>query len=176
MIGFEFSRSLKNSSTTFQVTIRQPAMTDLIDGLTRPPIGTPSTTTWSYRLALSEMWTTKPKESAWSSVAIRNRSIPPARAERTMGPRWQNTASLNQVTLHLSLDFSTVWPQGRTYEIDQDSRSRTGAHWVIDKKCTTTSERIYSSPISGARLPRTGQHDIFIPNRYEYSIQNSSIL
>jgi hypothetical protein len=43
-------------------------------------IGTSSMTTRSSGLALSEMRTTKPKESAWSSVAIRNRSIPP-RAE-----------------------------------------------------------------------------------------------
>jgi hypothetical protein len=109
-IGFEFPRSLKNSATTFQAAVRQPAMTDLIDGSTRPPIGTPSTTTRSSGLALSEMRTMKPKESAWSSVAIRNRSIPLARDQRTMDPQWQNAAYLNQVALHLSLDFSTVWP------------------------------------------------------------------
>jgi hypothetical protein len=39
-IGFEFPQSLKNSATTFQATVRQPAMTDLIDGTTRPSIGT----------------------------------------------------------------------------------------------------------------------------------------
>jgi hypothetical protein len=83
-------------------------MTDSIDGLTRPSIGTPSTTTRSSGLALSEMRTTEPKDSAWSSIAIRNRSIPPTRAQRTTGPRQQNAASLNQVALHLSLDFSTV--------------------------------------------------------------------
>jgi hypothetical protein len=34
-------------------------------------------TTQSSELALSEIRTTKPKESAWSSVAIEKRSIPP---------------------------------------------------------------------------------------------------
>jgi hypothetical protein len=72
MIDFEFPQSLKNSATTFQAAVRQPATTNLIDGPTRPPIGTPSMTTRSSELALSEMRTTKPKESAWSSVAIRN--------------------------------------------------------------------------------------------------------
>jgi hypothetical protein len=33
-IGFEFPWSLKNSATTFQVAVRQPATIDLIDGLT----------------------------------------------------------------------------------------------------------------------------------------------
>jgi hypothetical protein len=88
MIDFEFPRSLKNSATTFQAAVRQPATTNLIDGPTRPLIGTPSMTTRSSGLALSEMRTTKPKESAWLSVAIRNWSIPPARAQRTTGPRW----------------------------------------------------------------------------------------
>jgi hypothetical protein len=37
-IGFEFPRSLKNSTTTFQAAVRQPATTDSIDGPTRPPI------------------------------------------------------------------------------------------------------------------------------------------
>jgi hypothetical protein len=44
-IGFEFPRSLKNSVTMFQAVVRQPATTDPIDGPTRPPIGTSSTTT-----------------------------------------------------------------------------------------------------------------------------------
>jgi hypothetical protein len=127
-IGFEFPQSLKNSATTFQAAVRQPAMTDPINSLTRPLIRTPSTTTRSSGLALSEMRTTKPKELAWSSVTIRNRSIPPARAPRTTGPRRQNAVSLNQVALHLSLDFSTVRPQGQTCKIDQDSRSCTSAH------------------------------------------------
>jgi hypothetical protein len=72
-IGFEFPRSLKNSATTFQAVVRQPAMTDLIDGSTRPPIGTSSMTTRSSGLALTEIRTMKPEESA-----IEKRSIPPA--------------------------------------------------------------------------------------------------
>jgi hypothetical protein len=63
-IGFEFPRSLKNSTTTFQAAVRQPATTDPIDGPTQPPIETPSLTTQSSGLALSEMRTTKSKESA----------------------------------------------------------------------------------------------------------------
>jgi hypothetical protein len=31
-IGFEFPRGLKNSATTFQAVVRQPATTDPIDG------------------------------------------------------------------------------------------------------------------------------------------------
>jgi hypothetical protein len=54
-IGFEFPQSLKNSATTFQAAVRQPAMTDPIDGLTRPPIGTSSRTTRSFGLALTEI-------------------------------------------------------------------------------------------------------------------------
>jgi hypothetical protein len=34
MIGFEFPRGLKNSMTTFQAVVRQPATTNLIDGPT----------------------------------------------------------------------------------------------------------------------------------------------
>jgi hypothetical protein len=33
-IGFEFPRGLKNSATTFQAAVRQPATTNLIDGPT----------------------------------------------------------------------------------------------------------------------------------------------
>jgi hypothetical protein len=44
-IGFEFHRCLKNSATTFQAVVRQPAMTNLIDSLTRLSIETPSMTT-----------------------------------------------------------------------------------------------------------------------------------
>jgi hypothetical protein len=33
-IDFEFPRSLKNSATTFQAAVRQPATTNLIDGPT----------------------------------------------------------------------------------------------------------------------------------------------
>jgi hypothetical protein len=62
MIGFEFLRSLKNSATTFRATVRQPATTDSIDGLTRPPIGTSSTTTRLFGLALTKIQTMKPKE------------------------------------------------------------------------------------------------------------------
>jgi hypothetical protein len=45
MIDFEFPRSLKNSTTTFQAAVRQPVTTDPINGPTRPPIGTSSMTT-----------------------------------------------------------------------------------------------------------------------------------
>jgi hypothetical protein len=62
MIGFEFPRSLKNSATMFQVAIRQPTTTDPIDGPTRPPIGTSSTTTRSSGLALTEIQTMNPEE------------------------------------------------------------------------------------------------------------------
>jgi hypothetical protein len=62
MIGFEFPRSLKNSATTFQMAVRQPAMTDPIDGPTRPPIETSSTTTQSFGLALTKIQTMKPEE------------------------------------------------------------------------------------------------------------------
>jgi hypothetical protein len=61
-IDYEFSWSLKNSVTTFQAVVRQLAMTDPIDGPTRPPIGTSSTTTRSSRLALTEIRTMKPEE------------------------------------------------------------------------------------------------------------------
>jgi hypothetical protein len=44
-IDFEFPRGLKNSVTTFQAVIRQPATTNLIDSPARPPIGTPLMTT-----------------------------------------------------------------------------------------------------------------------------------
>jgi hypothetical protein len=63
-IGFEFHQGLKNSVTTFQAMVRQQAMTNPIDGPTRLPIGTPSTTTRSFRLTLCEIRTTKSKESA----------------------------------------------------------------------------------------------------------------
>jgi hypothetical protein len=59
-IGFEFHRGLKNSATTFQAAVRQPATTNLIDSLARLPIRT----TRSSGLALGEIRTTKPKESA----------------------------------------------------------------------------------------------------------------
>jgi hypothetical protein len=63
-IGFEFPEGLKNSTTTFQVAVRQPATTNPIDGPARPLIGTPSMTTRSSGLALNEIRTTKPEESA----------------------------------------------------------------------------------------------------------------
>jgi hypothetical protein len=63
-IGFEFHQGLKNSVTTFQAAIKQPATTNLIDGPAQPPIETPSMTTRSSGLALSEIQATKPKESA----------------------------------------------------------------------------------------------------------------
>jgi hypothetical protein len=56
----------------------------------------------------------------------------------------------------------TVQSQGRTYGTNRGSRSRTGVRWVINKQRFTTSEETYSSPISGARLARMRQHDIFI--------------
>jgi hypothetical protein len=61
-ISFEFPWSLKNSATTFQAVVRQSAMTYLIDGPTRPPIGTSSMTTRSFGLALTEIRTMKPEE------------------------------------------------------------------------------------------------------------------
>jgi hypothetical protein len=54
-IDFEFHRGLKNSSTTFHAAVRQPAMTNPIDGPVRPPIGTQSMSTRSSGLALSEI-------------------------------------------------------------------------------------------------------------------------
>jgi hypothetical protein len=62
MISFEFPWSLKNSATTFQEVVRQSATTYLIDGLTRPPIGTSSMTTRSFGLVLTEIRTMKPEE------------------------------------------------------------------------------------------------------------------
>jgi hypothetical protein len=56
-IGYEFPRGLKNSATTFQAAVRQPATTNSIE--------TPSTTTRSSGLALSKIRITKPEESAW---------------------------------------------------------------------------------------------------------------
>jgi hypothetical protein len=61
-IGFEFPRSLKNSTTMFQVAVRQPATTDPIDDPTQPPIATSSTTTQSSGLALTEIQKMKPEE------------------------------------------------------------------------------------------------------------------
>jgi hypothetical protein len=61
-IGFEFPRSLKNSVSTFQAAVRQPATTDPIDGLTQPSIETSSTTTRSSGLALTEIRTMKHEE------------------------------------------------------------------------------------------------------------------
>jgi hypothetical protein len=78
MISFKFLWSLKNSGTTFQVAIRQPDTTNLIDRPTWPSIGTPSMITRSSGLAFGEIWTIKPEESAWSGIAIGKQSIPPA--------------------------------------------------------------------------------------------------
>jgi hypothetical protein len=64
MIGFEFHRGLKNSVTTFQAVVKQPATINPIDSLAQLPIGTPSTTTRSSGLALSDICTMKLKESA----------------------------------------------------------------------------------------------------------------
>jgi hypothetical protein len=74
MTGFELPRGLKNSATMFQ----KPGTTNPINSPARPPIGTPSTTTRSSGLVLSEIQTTKPEESTWSGIAIKKRSIPPA--------------------------------------------------------------------------------------------------
>jgi hypothetical protein len=63
-IDFEFHRGLKNSVTTFQAAFRQPATINPINSLVRPLIRTPLTTTRSSGLALSEIRTTKPEESA----------------------------------------------------------------------------------------------------------------
>jgi hypothetical protein len=64
MIDFELHQGLKNSVTTFQAAVRQPAMTNPIDTPTRLPIGAPSMTTRSSGLALGEIRTMKTKESA----------------------------------------------------------------------------------------------------------------
>jgi hypothetical protein len=174
-IGFEFPRGLKNSVTTFQVAVRQLATTNPIGSPARPQIGTLLMTTRSSGLALSEIWTTMSEESAWSGIAIRKRSIPPASTQRSTSLWQKNTAPLDQVALHLDPDFSTVRPQGRAYGANQDSCSRTGARWAIGKQHTATLKRTYSGPISRARQAWTGQHDIFVPSRYAYSIQNSNV-
>jgi hypothetical protein len=57
----QFHRGLKNSATMFQAVVRQLATTNLIDGPAWPPIRTPSMTTRSSGLALSEIQATKPK-------------------------------------------------------------------------------------------------------------------
>jgi hypothetical protein len=62
-INFEFHRGLKNSPTTFQAIVRQPDTTKLINSPALSPVGAPSTTTQSSGLALSDIQTTKPKES-----------------------------------------------------------------------------------------------------------------
>jgi hypothetical protein len=64
IMGFGFHQGLKNSTTMFQAAVSRSATTNLIGGPARPPIGTPSTTTQSSGLALSEIQATKPKESA----------------------------------------------------------------------------------------------------------------
>jgi hypothetical protein len=61
-IGFEFPRSLKNSATTFQAAVKQPATTDPIDDPTRPSIETLSMTTRSSGLDLTEIQTMNPEE------------------------------------------------------------------------------------------------------------------
>jgi hypothetical protein len=63
-IYFVFHLGLKNSTTTFQVVIKQQAMINSIDSPVRPPIGTPLMTTRSSGLALREIQTMKPEESA----------------------------------------------------------------------------------------------------------------
>jgi hypothetical protein len=61
-IDFEFPQSLKNSTTMFQVAVRQPTTTDLIDSLTQPLIETSSMTTRLSGLALTEIRAMKPEE------------------------------------------------------------------------------------------------------------------
>jgi hypothetical protein len=63
-IDFEFHRGLKNSTTTFQAVVSQPATINPIDSPTRPPIGTSLMTTRSSELALSEIRIMKPEEPA----------------------------------------------------------------------------------------------------------------
>jgi hypothetical protein len=109
-IVFEFYRGIKNSTTTCQAVVRQPATTNPIDSPARPPIGTPLMTTRSSEVTLSEIRTTKFEESAWSSITIRKRSIPPTSTHRSTGLQWQNMTLLHQVALHLTPEFSTVWP------------------------------------------------------------------
>jgi hypothetical protein len=70
-----------NSATTFQ----QPAMTNLIDSPAQPTIETPSMTTRSSGLALSEIRTTKTEESTWSGIAIEKRLTPPASTQQSIG-------------------------------------------------------------------------------------------
>jgi hypothetical protein len=65
-IDFEFHQGLKNSVTTFQAIVRQPAMTNPIDSPAQQPIGTPLMTTQWSELALSEIWITKLEDWAWS--------------------------------------------------------------------------------------------------------------
>jgi hypothetical protein len=96
----------------------------------------------------------KPKESTWLGIAIEKQSTPPASTQRSTNLRRQNAAPLHQVTLHLSSDFSTVRPQGRTFGINRVSLSRIGARLAIDKQCTTTLEGTYLNPIRRARLAR----------------------
>jgi hypothetical protein len=126
-IGFEFTRGLKNSATTFQAAVRQSATINLIESPTRPLIVTPLTTTQSFGLALGEIRTTKHEESTWSGVAIRKRSIPPTSTQRSTSLQRQNAAPLHQVALHLNPNFSTVRQQGRTCRTDLGSHYRTGA-------------------------------------------------
>jgi hypothetical protein len=87
MIGFKFPRGLKNSVTTFQVAVMQPATTNSMDSPARPSIETPTMTTRSSGLALSEIRTTKPEELAWLGIAIEKRSIPLASTQRSTSPR-----------------------------------------------------------------------------------------
>jgi hypothetical protein len=60
-IDCEFPQSLKNSAAMFQAVVRQPAMIDPIDDLTRPSIGTSSMTTRSSGLAITEIRTMNPE-------------------------------------------------------------------------------------------------------------------
>jgi hypothetical protein len=62
-IDFDFHRGIKNSATTFQAIVWQPATTNLIGGPVRPPIRTPLMTIQSFGLALSKIRITKLEES-----------------------------------------------------------------------------------------------------------------
>jgi hypothetical protein len=64
MMTIEFHRGLKTSTTTFQAVVRQQATINPINSPVRPPIRTLLMTTRSSGLALGEIQTMKPEESA----------------------------------------------------------------------------------------------------------------
>jgi hypothetical protein len=154
-------------------------------------------TTWYFRLALGEIWTTKHEELTWSGIAIGKQSTPLASTWRSTYQRRSMRllfVERHTISTQSSVRFDhtpwssqcSVWPwrdilhapgpaKGRANVTDQDSWSRIGVRWAIDKQHTTTSEGTYSGPISRAWLARMGQHNIFVPDRYVYSIQNTNV-